>query len=67
MRELAISIICISAALAVATNAYARGGTYGRAEPVFIPADKHKTHHRAPVVVYSPEHAHYHLTYHPQQ
>ena len=27
--------------------------------------DRHKTHSWAPVIVYSPEHGHYHKTYHP--
>jgi hypothetical protein len=65
MGKLSSWFLCIGIATAIATTAFARGGTYNRAEPVFIPPDKHKTHHRAPVVVYSPEHQHYHLTYHP--
>jgi hypothetical protein len=64
MRKLSTWLLCISMAAAIAPSAYARG-TYNRSEPVFIPPDKHKTHHRAPVVVYSPQHGHYHLTYHP--
>ena len=66
MRKLSLGILCIGMALAIATNAWARGGTYQHHEPVFIPADKHKAHRYAPVVRYSPEHGHYHLTYHPQ-
>ena len=65
MGELSSWLLCISMVIAVAPDAYARGGTYNRSEPVFIPPDKHKTHHWAPFVVYSPEHRHYHLTYHP--
>jgi hypothetical protein len=64
MRKILSWLLCISIAVASATSASARG-SYHRAEPVFIPPDKHKTHHRAPVVEYSPEHVHYHLTYHP--
>jgi hypothetical protein len=33
-------------------SAFARGA-YHRPEPVFIPPDKHKRHHRAPVVVFA--------------
>jgi hypothetical protein len=65
MRKVLSWLLCISIAVASATSTYARGGTYNRAEPVFIPPDKHKTHRRAPVVVFSPEHVHYHLIYHP--
>lgn len=66
MRKLSIWVLCIGAALAMSGSAYARGGTYNRAEPVFTPPDKHKTHRHPPVAVYSPAHAHYHLTYHPK-
>jgi len=66
MREPWLWVLCVGMALALSTSAYARGGTYHHAGPVFIPVDKHKTHHRAPVVQYSPEHLHYHLTYHPK-
>jgi hypothetical protein len=65
MRKLSLGVLCIGMALAIATSAHARGGSYHQAEPVFISTDEHKTHRRAPVVRYSPEHRHYHLTYHP--
>ena len=67
MRKLSLFMLCVGVLLVVASNAHARGGTYNRAEPVFIPTDGHKTHRHPPVVVYSPAHRHYHLTYHPQQ
>ncbi len=66
MRKLSLWMLCIGMGLAIATSAHARGGSYHHHDPVFIPADKHKTHQRAPVVLYSPDHHHYHLTYHPQ-
>jgi hypothetical protein len=66
MRKLSLSVLCAAAALAIATNAYARG-TYHHSEPYAVHPDKHKTHRWEPVVVYSPEHGHYHLTYHPPQ
>ena len=67
MRKLSLGMLGIGMALVIATSAHARGGSYHHADPVFIPADKHKTHQRAPVVRYAPEHRHYHLTYHPDQ
>jgi len=66
MRKLSLWMLCIGMALAIATSAHARGGSYHHRDPVFIAPDKHKTHQRAPVVRYSPAHRHYHLTYHPQ-
>ena len=60
-----LSLLCIGAALAVATGAYAKGGTYHHPEPYVVHPDKHKTHSWAPVIVYSPEHHHDHQTYHP--
>jgi len=65
MRKLSLGMLCIGLALVIATGAQARGGSYHHPDPVFIPADKHKTHQRAPVR-YSPAHRHNHLTYHPQ-
>jgi hypothetical protein len=62
--KLSLSILCIGAALAVAPSAHARG-TYHHSEPYVVHPDRHKTHSWAPVIVYSPEHHHYHLTYHP--
>jgi hypothetical protein len=44
-----------------------KGGTYHHPEPYVVHPDKHKTHSWAPVIVYSSEHGHYHLTYHPHQ
>ena len=66
MRKLSLWMLCIGMALVIATSAHARGGSYHHPDPVFMPADKHKTHQRAPVVRYSPAHRHNHLTYHPQ-
>jgi hypothetical protein len=54
-------------ALAIASSADARGGTYHHSEPYFVHADKHKTHSWKPVIVYSAAHGHYHLTYHPDE
>ncbi len=64
MGKLSLSILWFAAALAVSTSAYA-GGTYHRSEPYVEHPDRHKTHSWAPVIVYSPEHGHYHKTYHP--
>jgi hypothetical protein len=64
MGKLSLSILWFGAALAVASSAYARG-TYHRSEPYVQHPDRHKTHSWAPVIVYSPEHGHYHKTYHP--
>lgn len=64
MGKLSLWILCFCAALAIATSAHARG-TYHHAEPYFVHPDPHKTHSWTPVVVYSQEHGHYHLTYHP--
>jgi hypothetical protein len=67
MGKLSLSVLCAVAALAIATNAHARGGTYHHPEPYAVHPDKHKTHSWTPVVVYSAAHSHYHLTYHPEQ
>jgi hypothetical protein len=67
MGKLLLSGLYAAVALAIATSAHARGGTYHHSEPYAVHPDRHKTHSWAPVVVYSPEHGHYHLTYHPQQ
>ena len=64
MGKLSLSTLCIAALLAAATDASARG-TYHHSEPYAVHPDAHKTHSWAPVIVYSPEHHHYHLTYHP--
>jgi hypothetical protein len=66
MRKLPLFMLCIGVALVFATDAHAKGGSYRHPDPYFTHADKHKTHRNAPVVRYSPEHHHYHLTYHPQ-
>ncbi len=65
MGKLSFWILCFGAMLAIATSACARG-TYHHSEPYVEHPDPHKTHSWAPVVVYSPEHHHYHKTYHPQ-
>jgi hypothetical protein len=65
--KLSLSVLCSAIALAIATSAYAKGGTYHHAEPYVVHPDKHKTHSWAPVMVYSAAHGHYHLTYHPEQ
>lgn len=67
MGKLSLSLLCAAAGFAIATSAYARGGTYHHPEPYVVHPDKHKTHSWAPVIAYSPEHGHYHLTYHPRQ
>ena len=64
MGKLLLSMLCFGSALAIATSAYARG-TYHHSEPYVEHPDRHKTHSWAPVIVYSPEHGHYHKTYHP--
>ena len=66
MRKLSLGMLCIGMALAIATSAHARGGSYHHPDPVFMRTDKHKTHGRAPGIRYSLEHRHYHLTYHPK-
>jgi hypothetical protein len=63
MGKLLLAILCLGAALAVATSVYARGGTYHHPEPYAVHSDEHKTHNWAPVIVYSADHSHYHLTY----
>jgi hypothetical protein len=64
MGKLSFWILCFGAMLAIATSACARG-TYHHSEPYVEHPDKHKFHSWAPVIVYSPEHGHYHKTYHP--
>ena len=64
MGKLSFWILCFGAMLAIATSACARG-TYHHSEPYVEHPDPHKTHSWAPVIVYSPEHHHYHKTYHP--
>ena len=64
MGKLSLSILWFGVALGVSTSAYAPG-TYHRSEPYVEHPDRHKTHSWAPVIVYSPEHHHYHKTYHP--
>ena len=66
MGKLSVLLLCLGAALAIATSADARG-TYHHSEPYVVHPDKHKSHNWAPVKVYSPAHHHYHLTYHPQE
>jgi hypothetical protein len=65
MRKASITLLCAASALAITTSASARGGTYHHQEAYVEHPDKHKTHSWAPVIVYSPEHGHYHKTYHP--
>jgi hypothetical protein len=65
MGRLSLSMLCFAAALVVATSGHAKGGTYHHSDPYFVHPDPHKTHSYAPVVVYSAQHHHYHLTYHP--
>jgi hypothetical protein len=65
MGKLFLSMLCGATALAMATSADARGGTYHHPEPYVVHFDGHKTHSWTPVIVYSSEHGHYHLTYHP--
>ena len=60
-------VLCAATVLAIATSAYARGGTYHHPEPYVVHPDKHKSHSWAPVKVCSAAHGHYHLTYHPQE
>jgi hypothetical protein len=64
MGKLSLSILCFGATLAIATSAFARG-TYHHSEPYVEHPDPHKTHSWPPVIVYSPEHGHFHKTYHP--
>jgi hypothetical protein len=52
-----LSLLCAAAGFAIATSAYARGGTYHHPEPYVVHPDRHKTHSWAPVIVYSPEQA----------
>jgi hypothetical protein len=52
-------VLCAAAALA---SAHARG-TYHHSEPYVEHPDKHKGDSWAPVIVYSPEHHHYHKTH----
>jgi hypothetical protein len=66
MSKLSLWILFSGVALSIATSAYARG-TYHHSEPYVEHPDKHKTHNWAPVIVYSPEHQHYHKTYHPHE
>jgi hypothetical protein len=66
MGRLNLSVLCFGAAFAIATSVYAKGGTYHHPEPYVEHPDIHKTHSWAPVIEYSPEHGHYHKTYHPQ-
>jgi hypothetical protein len=61
MGKLLLSMLCFGSALAIATSAYARG-TYHHSEPYVEHPDRHKTHCWASVIVYSPEHHHYHKT-----
>jgi len=64
--KVSLSILCFGAALAIATSAYAKGGAYHHSEPHPVYPDRHKTDSWAPVVVYPPQHRHYHRpTYHP--
>jgi hypothetical protein len=65
MGKVSLSMLCGAAALAMTASADARGGTYHHPEPYAVHSDRHKTHSWAPVIVYSPQHGHYHLTYHP--
>jgi hypothetical protein len=67
IRKVSITLLCAAGALAIATSANAKGGTYHHQEPYVEHPDKHKTHSWAPVIVYSPAHGHYHKTYHPEQ
>jgi hypothetical protein len=46
MGKLSLPVLCAVAALAIATNAHARGGTYHHPEPYAVHPDKHKTHGR---------------------
>jgi hypothetical protein len=57
-------MLCMAAALAIATDAFPKGGTYHNSEPYSFHPDNHKTHSRTPAIVWSPEHHHYHVTYH---
>jgi hypothetical protein len=67
MGKLSLSILlCFGAAFAIATSVCAKGGTDHHPEPYVEHPDRHKTHSWAPVIVYSPEHHHYHKTFHPQ-
>jgi hypothetical protein len=61
-----VSIMCVGVVLAIAPAVHA-AGTYHHPEPYVVHPDRHKTHSWAPVIVYSPKHGHYHLTYHPEQ
>jgi len=63
LRQLQLIFTLIVLAVESVTPAAARG-TYHHSEPYVVHPDKHKTHSWAPVIVYSPEHHHYHLTYH---
>ncbi len=56
--------MALGLALGLAASANARG-TYHHSEPYYVQPDPHRTHGWAPVVGYSPEHGHYHLTHHP--
>ena len=67
MGKLSPLVLCVATGVAIATSACARGGTYHHPEPYVVHPDRHKTHSWAPVKEYSPEHGHYHLTYHPRQ
>jgi hypothetical protein len=66
MRKLSLGLLCVGMALTISGSANARGGTYHHSEPYVVHPDPHKTHRQPPVVQYSPEHHHYHLTYHPK-
>ena len=66
MLRPSLSIMCVGVVLAIAPAAHA-GGTYHHPEPYVVHPDRHKTHSWAPVIVYSPKHGHYHLTYPPEQ
>jgi hypothetical protein len=51
MGKLFLSMLCGAAALAMATSADARGGTYHHPEPYVVHFDGHKTHSWTPVRV----------------
>ena len=57
--------LVIACFMVVAAHTAVARGTYHHPEPYVEHPDKHKTHSWAPVIVYSPQHGHYHKTYHP--
>jgi hypothetical protein len=62
MRLFFPAIACL---MVVAGQPALARGTYHHPQSYVVHPDPHRTHGWDPVMVYSPAHGHYHLTYHP--